>query len=602
MRIPLTSVPDAPVTADGRRDQSPAPFGGLRQRLAGEPGGSGQQRLGGLLRRLGGPVWLWPALLTLALTLYHSSVPVMWQDELATISVITRPTGAIFAMLQHVDAVHGAYYLTLHFWIQVFGTSPVSIRFPSALGMTAAAVCTALVGRRLFDRRAGIAAGLVFGLLPTVARYGQETRSYALVVMTAALSLLLLLRVLERPGIGRWALYTLSLVMAGYFNLVSLSFLSGHALLLLMEYRRTRSKSLLGAFAASVAVAVAVLYPVLHYGSSQSTRQISWIPRPTVPGLASIWPQIFGSTTLAMVLLVLALLAWRQSARQPVLAVTALVVLPWMIVWTVSHGSVSYYLCKYLFFVLPAAALLAGAGLATLRLRYLVPATMALAVAVTPGQRAMHEPLSHANYLYPDKLWFTPRDYRGAADIVAKDYRPTDGIVYGEGWSTWWETSVGVDYYLPKQDHPQTLFIGRTAQERNDLWFTFCSHPDACLGHHPRLWLVAINHIADPFTSVPGNQGSLLRAHYVVSSRRTVSGLTVFLLDLKSTGHTVERLATRLSLPQRAHGGGRGLPGHPAQRAGGQGDVQALPLGLRTGPLRSRVLHDDGRYAAYLDE
>jgi len=303
-----------------------------------------------------------------------------------------------------------------------------------------------------------------------------------------------------------------------------------------------------------------------------------------------------------MVPLGLGLLAWRQSARQPVLAVTALVVLPWMIIWTVSHGSVSYYLCKYLFFVLPAAALLAGAGLATLRLRYLVPVTMALAVVVTPGQRAMHAPLSHANYLYPEKLWFTPRDYRGAADIVAGDYRPTDGIVYGEGWSIWWETSVGVDYYLPKGDHPQQLFVGRTARERNDLWFTFCSDPAACLGHHPRLWLVAINHITNPFSNVPANPGSVLRAHYVVSSRRTVSGLTVFLLDLKSTGHTVERLATRLSLPQRAHGGGRGLPGHPAQRSGGQGGVQALPLGLRSGALRARILHDDGRYAAYLDE
>ncbi|MBC3843841.1 hypothetical protein GXW82_37460 [Streptacidiphilus sp. 4-A2] len=530
----MTSVPDATVTAGGQRDQSPAAPGGLRRRFAGDPGATGEQRLAGLLRQLCGRVWLWPALLTLALTLYHSGVPVMWQDELATISVITRPTGAIWAMLHNVDAVHGAYYLSLHFWIKVFGDSPVSIRFPSALAMTVAAVCTALIGRRLFGFRAGVAAGLVFALLPTVARYGQETRSYALVVMTAALSLLMLLRALERPGPGRWALYTAVLALAGYFNLVSLAFLCGHALMVLLEYRRTRAKSLPACFTAAVLIAVVVLYPVIHYGSAQSTRQIGWIPRPTVPGLASIWPQILGSTSLAVVLLLFALLAWRRPERRAVLLVTALVLLPWLVIWTVSHGHVSYYLSKYLFFVLPAAAVLAGAGLATLRLRYLVPVMVALAAVVVPAQRAMHAPLSHANYLYPDALWFTPRDYRAAADLVAAGYRPGDGIVYGQGNSIWWETSVGVPYYLPKDKQPQELFVGRTAEQRNDLWFTFCADPAACLGDHPRLWLVAVDHPGNAFASVPAKQSAALREHYTVVERRTVSGLTVFLLDRKA--------------------------------------------------------------------
>lgn len=487
----------------------------------------------GLLRRLCGPVWLWPMLATLAITLYHNSVPVMWQDELATISVITRPTGQILATLKHVDAVHGLYYLSMHAWTNVVGYSPFALRFPSAVGMTAAAAFTALVGRRLFGYRAGVAAGLVFAVLPTVARYGQEARSYALIVMSAALALLLLYRALERPGALRWTAYGACLVLGGYFNLVSLAFLCGHALAVLLEYRKTRARALLIGFPAAVAAAVVVLIPLIKLGTAQSTRQIGWIPKPTVGNLDTIWPQIFGSVLLTFVLLAFALLAWRQPRRQAVLVTATMVLLPWLVIWTISHGHTSYYLSKYLFFVLPPAAVLAGAGLASLRLRYAMPLMVGLLVVVAPTQRAMHATMSHGNYVYPDPPVFTPLDYRSAADVVAAGYRPGDAMVYGQGYHIYFESSVGVPYYLPKDVQPPTLFIDKTAQERNDLWFTFCADPAACLGDHPRIWLVDLGDVsmANPFQTVIPGQAAVLKEHYTAVQRTRVNGMTVFLLE-----------------------------------------------------------------------
>ncbi len=73
--------------------------------------------------------------------------------------------------------MHGAYYVLLHLWISVFGTSLTVLRLPGVLGMVGAAVCVSLTGERLFGRFEGLTAGLVFALIPAVARYATEVRS-----------------------------------------------------------------------------------------------------------------------------------------------------------------------------------------------------------------------------------------------------------------------------------------------------------------------------------------------------------------------------------------------------------------------------------------
>jgi mannosyltransferase len=64
-----------------------------------------------------------------------SWVPSFWGDEAASVMSAQRSLPSQFAMLQNVDAVHGVYYLLLHFWIEAFGASEISVRFPSAIAV-----------------------------------------------------------------------------------------------------------------------------------------------------------------------------------------------------------------------------------------------------------------------------------------------------------------------------------------------------------------------------------------------------------------------------------------------------------------------------------
>ena len=81
------------------------------------------------------PEWLPPVVAVLAGLVsggYRLGVPSPWRDEAATVDAAQRPVAQIFALLGHVDAVNGAYYLCLHPVIAVLGSSPAV--YPGTVG------------------------------------------------------------------------------------------------------------------------------------------------------------------------------------------------------------------------------------------------------------------------------------------------------------------------------------------------------------------------------------------------------------------------------------------------------------------------------------
>ncbi|MFB7254938.1 hypothetical protein [Streptomyces nojiriensis] len=224
-------------------------------------------------------VWLVPLLWTLGLGLWGlSRQDSVWRDEAATWQVAGRSPGEIWAMLGHVDAVHGLYYLLMHCLFEVFGASTATLRLPSVLAVSAAAACVALIGRRLAGFWAGLGGGLALGLLPAVQFYLQEGRPYALVAAGAGLATLLLVSLLERrPGRRtwpRWAAYGITVLVCALLNWLSLLVLPAHAATL-GWVRAGRGAWLRWAVYASGAVAGAL--PLILFSRDQSD-QVSWIP------------------------------------------------------------------------------------------------------------------------------------------------------------------------------------------------------------------------------------------------------------------------------------------------------------------------------------
>ncbi|WP_405891001.1 glycosyltransferase family 39 protein [Streptomyces sp. NBC_00133] len=469
-------------------------------------------------------VWLWPVVATLACTVYGIRTPVMWEDELTSWDVASRDLGQLLDTVQRVDAVLGTYYLLLHGWMTVFGDSATSLRLPSALAMAGAAGCAALCGQRLFGRRAGLAGGLLFALIPVVSRYAHEARPYALVVCAVSLSTLLLLRALDRPGSRRrWAAYALGVAAVGLFHLLALTVLLGHMVAVGSRVRAERR--VLWGFGIAASVGVIGVVPVALLGRAQTGRQISWIPRPDMWGLVAIWPQLFASATLAGAVIALAVTAWGER-RSAALCCTAMAVLPPLVLWVVSHGQVSYFFYRYLLFTLPAWVMLAGAGLVAARSRAVVAAALVvLAVLTVREQQALRKPFAHFS---------SGLDYPGAALTIEKFYQPGDAVIYDRGDDSWRMLDVGVRFYLPDDLRMHDVFLAESSADRDDLRPTECGDPGACLRGDKRVWLVVSGNWGDPFRELPDDQERALRARYTAYGSAHVTGITVTLLELKA--------------------------------------------------------------------
>jgi mannosyltransferase len=477
--------------------------------------------------------WLWPVLLTLLAGLYHLTRPELWRDELSSWSFASRPVGQLVTIVHHSDATQLPYYLLLHYWIAAFGDSVAAMRMLSVLAMAGAAACVTLVGSRLAGRRAGLVAGLVFALIPSVSRFAQETRFYALEVLAGMLATLLLLRAIERPGWLRWVLYALSVAALGYVDVVALAVLAGHAAGVALCWWRTRELALLGFIAAAVAGCAACL-PIITVGLGQAGGQLSWLGRPdfTMSAFAFFGRNLFYSTATAAALIIVAVLAWAVAWRAAAFA-SAIAVLPVAALWALSQGSYSYFFPRYLLLTVGAWAILAGVALSRLNWRVALASVIVIGILGAGDQQAIRDTGAHSWAQYPVAASTSYWDYQAAARVVASHVQPGDGIAYPAAGVRWLMIDYGVQYYL-QQDlaaarRPGEVFVAESAAAAGTLYSQLTHDPAAVLAGAGRVWTVVDG--GGPYNGLlPGQRAALEAAGFHVELARHVAGLTIFLL------------------------------------------------------------------------
>ena len=315
-----------------------------------------------------------PAAVALAVNLYHVGVPSLWRDEAYTIEAARRSPGQIFALLQHSDVVHGAYYLCMHLVIALLGMSETAVRLPSVLATAVAAGFLAVLGRRLAARAsvplpevAGALAGLLYGITPAVSYYAQEARSYAIVTALAVIATYLLDHALASEGRAWrwWAGYGVAIALTGLFNLLALLILVPHAVVVLVASGRVRTVL---TWAGTGIAGAAVLTPVLLLAYAER-GSVGWEGRPGFASIATLVKNAGGSKQLVIpVLLLMAVSACAGLATGGRRVTPALVATPWLILPPAVLLAVSQlhplYNFRYVVFCMPAAALLTADGLA----------------------------------------------------------------------------------------------------------------------------------------------------------------------------------------------------------------------------------------------
>ena len=142
------------------------------------------------------PEWLWiggglAVLMALSAVLRSRYISgQFWMDEAITTGVSLHPLGQIPGVLRH-DGNPPLYYMLLHVWMSLFGSSEAATHSLSLLFGVLTVPAGGWAAWSLFGRRAGVMAAILFAFNAWLTAYAQETRMYELmgllgVVGTAA--------------------------------------------------------------------------------------------------------------------------------------------------------------------------------------------------------------------------------------------------------------------------------------------------------------------------------------------------------------------------------------------------------------------------------
>jgi len=102
-----------------------------------------------------------------------------WMDEGLSVGISSHSLSAIPGVLRH-DGSPPLYYVLLHFWMRVFGSSESATHALSLVFGLLTIPVGMWAGWSLFGRRAGLMAAVLFAFSSFLTEYSQETRMYAL--------------------------------------------------------------------------------------------------------------------------------------------------------------------------------------------------------------------------------------------------------------------------------------------------------------------------------------------------------------------------------------------------------------------------------------
>jgi mannosyltransferase len=489
----------------------------------------------------------------------------MGNDEVATRWAALLSLRDLAHLLNNQDAVHGLYYLLMHFWVAV-GSSPAVLRIPSVAAMAVAvAVVAVLTGRLTGSGWAGLFAGLVMALIPMISFYAQTARSYAMVLACVVAATLVLVRALDAEAAGaggrrvtRWWLgYGALVVVAGYLNEMALLMLAAHAVTVVVA---RYGVAVVRRWAVTAAVSVALVVPLILVSVREDVA-VGWIPRPGLTALRVLFHDYFGSATVLAALLfgcaVIAVLPgggqagadsaadadsaagpgaaagpaagawWRGGVSLPSVA-APLLVAPALLLILESLVARPFYVDRYVLYGAAGAVMLAGTGLWRAG-RWLagrvndrpglvwIPGLAVCVCALVLQLGPQHRIRTPASRLF---------DFGGPSAYVGANARQGDGVMFFG--NLFRKARLGYP-----QDYTKTTDFGMAKSPEQTGSFRGTDKQFPAVGplmlDHQRIWV--IGHVPSPRlpAGLLRSESALLQQSFRLAAERRFKGIVVTL-------------------------------------------------------------------------
>jgi mannosyltransferase len=476
-------------------------------------------------RRTDVAVVIVPCLLAAVLVFLELGTRSLWLDEGATIAIATGHGSALWSAIGHDGGNMLAYYLFEHVLIGVFGHGAALIRAPSAIATILTVGLVAVLGRRLFDRRVALAAGLLAAVSLPLIFWGQDARAYAPMMTFICASFLALTYAVESPGRRwPWIAWAVSLVLAVYMSFIAVLVIPG-ALAAVFAHRRASWRPALVALGGIVVLSV----PIAVLAAGRGSGQLFWVPSPTLARFdemlrwvtssgmpPNIHRSVVGSVLLgvSLVLLIAILVRVARSRSWPTSLLVGWLLVPLVLILAESLVGQPVALARTSLVALPAASLLLAGGLVGCG-RARLPLPMWLGWVVIAGIIVLRGLVLAPSY------GASPENWKAAAADVAAHARPGDCVAFYplDGWMAF--NAYAAQYPLPTSALP-TAAWGRSRPYVERYVIPSAARLQAIARRCGHLWLVASHE--GQRDGPPVSQANLVRFHGLEAALKRIYG------------------------------------------------------------------------------
>ena len=524
-----------------------------------------------LLAQLATDPWPMVAVVTLAwgLRLVSLGGRALWYDEAFAVLYSEKPLGTmLYGTVTQVDGaaadVHPLFFYTvLHFWMVVFGQSPVAVRSLSVLLGLATVVLAYHLGRRLFSQWIGLAAALVMAIAPFHIYYSQETRMYALLGFAAMAMTYFFIRAWTAGGWGNWLAFAVFGALTLYAHNLGVMFLAGLDLWVLWAWFRpggTRWHNFRPLLVSHLLILV-LFVPWLIVVPSQvgKIQQAYWVEQPGLVKLIQTilifhfaydnqsLPGWLLAPALFFSLLILAIVAFelirqrKSSGARPLRSVPSqrgptgyslvptayslllfLTVVPVLLAFVASQVQPVYIVRALLpsalmYYLLVAVVLIAGSMPIPVRWGLLLPSAAIVAASL----------INHYTY-----AGFPRPSFDEAAAFLRAHYQPGDVIVHSNKLTFfpthYYDRSLPQEFVADEPGSPSDTLAYPT-QQALELFAT----PDieTASSGHKRVWLVVFQREIEEYRNEGYEdhpQRAWLEGHYTLVSVTSFNDLDIY--------------------------------------------------------------------------
>jgi mannosyltransferase len=349
------------------------------------------------------PTWLWAGGLLLVLSAIAAYLRTrfisgqFWMDEAITTGVSSHALGAIPGILRH-DGNPPLFYVLLHGWMTVFGSSERATHSLSLLFGLLAVPVGMWAGWSLFGRRAGVMAAVLFAFNAWLTYYAQETRMYELMGLLGIIATASFVHAFVYRRRAYTILFAAALAAMLYTHSWGVFFFVGALVALIPAYLVADDRRLLIRDAALAFVGAGILFlpwvPNLIYQAAHTAAPWSRPPRFGAPVLIS--RQVLGGDRVTLVLFSACVVGFwslfaRRMRRTPEAAamwtLIAIGLVTLVVAWIASQANPAF-VPRYFAPVVASILLLAAFGCARSGALGVLAVALSAVFLINPGTAA----------------------------------------------------------------------------------------------------------------------------------------------------------------------------------------------------------------------